>query len=72
MNKRDLVSAAEEYLSFAHTHEFESKVSYGTLSAFVESIGSDDLTIKFKRAFEDLKWVDIEVDWFIYFLNKEI
>jgi hypothetical protein len=71
VNKHELVSAAEEYLSFANTPEFGGVVSYGTLSGFVESVGSDDLTIKFERAFEDLKWVDIKVDWFIEFLNKE-
>ena len=71
MNKYNLISAAKEYLSFANTPEFGGVVSYGTLSGFVESVGDDNLSIKFERAFEDLKWVDIKVDWFIDFLNKE-
>lgn len=71
MNKHELVSAAKEYFSFAYTPEFGGVVSYGTLSGFVESVGDDNLSIKFGRAFEDLKWVDIKVDWFIDFLQKE-
>jgi hypothetical protein len=71
MNKYNLISAAKEYFSFANTPEFGGVVSYGTLSSFVESVGSEDLTIKFEYEFEDLMWVDIKVDWFIDFLNKE-